>query len=606
MSVPLYTYPCITPSATGDLLLLGISPANEGTLNIHKIDVSNINTPVATPYASQTNTLEWTSSAPTACFPYPGSSPSVAFFAQFGPLTRFANIRGANSIEGAINFPSTAFQSPKQFSFVGSTGSFDFFHVYTNKTFATTGSAWLGARFNATNSLYSFQSYYTTQIPAGLPMLSLGTYTPGSTAGYNIFFDNYGAGTIYTTSLNTQPVLATLDINLVTLAKGQDVDMGGVKLSKSAIPVTMNNIGYILDKATDGSTVVYSINPSQSAKLRAISASSDVPAFSTVQSATAVGSKIVVYGVSNSSSVFFNSFDTSAGTWTGPNLIKTVNPPTGNGGSGGGGSNTGAIIGGIVGGIVVIALIAFFVIRKRRNGGKPVTVPAPTTNYQDPGKFGNDAVPLGVPPTQQVYPLPQHQQQQQQEVYHQQYQHQQPVYDPHQGQLPPTSHYQMPQPNPAIYQQQQQYDPNLSQQQHYDPNLIQQQQQPYTYTPPTFVPQDQQQQHQATTPVIFQPQSTSGSSPTYTQAAYSPSNTVTNASEYPQTPVTSSSQVPLQTSEYQPLPQQQQYSMSQITHTVSAPVPSNPQYIEPLATTTSVNPPSNPQFIPQSGNEYAS
>ncbi|KAF9131196.1 hypothetical protein BGW39_002102 [Mortierella sp. 14UC] len=594
MSVPLYTYPCITPSATGDLLLLGISSTNEGTLIIHKVDVSNINTPLTTPYATQTNTLEWTSKAPTACFPYPANAPSVAFFAQFGPLTRFANIRGANSIEGAINFPATAFQSPKQFSFVGSTSPFNFFHAYTNKTFSTTGSAWTGARFNATNSLYSFQSYFSTQVPTGLPMLSLGTFTPGSTSGYNIFFDSYGTGTIYTTTLNTQPVVVTIDTDLVTLAKGQDVDMGGVKLSESAIPVTMNNVGYILDKAPDGSTVVYSINPSQSAKLRVISSSSDVPAFSTVQSATAVGSKLVVYGVSNYSSVFFNSFDTSSGTWTGPNLIKAANPS-------GSGSNMGAIIGGIVGGLVVIALIAFFIIRKRRNGGKSAAVPAPTTSYQDPGKFGNAAAPPppATPPTQQVYTLPQ--QQQQQGAYHQ---HQQPAYDPHQGHLPPTSHYQMPQPNPAIYQQQQPYDPNLSQQQHYDPNLIQQQQQPYAYTPPIFVPQEQQQQqHLPTTPVIFQPQSTSGSSPTYTQAMYSPSNTVTIASEHPQTPVTPSSQTTHLMSEYQHLPQQQLYNKLQAVPPM--PVPSNPQYIGPVAATTMVNPPSNPQYVPQSGNEYA-
>ncbi|KAG0369193.1 hypothetical protein BGX24_002515 [Mortierella sp. AD032] len=562
MSVPLYKYPCLTPSATGDLLLLGISPANEGTLNIHKIDVSNINSPLTYPYATQTNTLEWTSTAPTACFPYPGNVASVAFFAQFGPLTRFANVRGAGNIEGAINFPNTAFQSPKLFSFVASTGTFDFFHAYSNKTFATTGSAWTGARFNGTDSLYSFQSYFTTQVPAGPPMISMGTFTPGGTSGYNIFFDSLGAGSIYNTVASTQPVVLNLNTNLLTLARGQDVDMGGVKLSEEAIPVTMNSNGYLLDKASDGTTVVYFINPSQSAKLKAISTTSDVPVFSTVQSATAVGSKIVVYGVSNSSSVFFNSFDTSAGTWTGPNLIKPAKPPGNGGGDGESkGSSTAAIVGGIVG---------------------------------------------AVSPTQQVYPLPQqHQQQQQQQqqqgAYHQQ--QQQPTYDPHQGQLPPTSHYQMPQPNPAIYQQQH-FDPNLSQQQqHYDPTLPQQnQQQPtYTYTPPTFIPQEQQQQqHLSTAPIIFQPHSPSGSSPVYTQAMYSPS---TNASEYPQTPVTPASQAAYPTSEYQHQ-HQHQHDKSQAVPPI--PVPSNPQYVGPevMATTTAASRPANPQYVPQVGNEY--
>lgn len=158
MSVPLYTYPCLTSTATGDLLLLGISSAAEGVLNIHKLDLSNINSPVATFFAGQNFTTEWTSKGPTACFPYSGNSASIAFFAQFGPLSRFTNVKVNGAIEPPIYYNDVAFVSPKLFSFAGATGNFDFFHVYTNKTFPTTGSSWSGARFNATDSLYSFHS----------------------------------------------------------------------------------------------------------------------------------------------------------------------------------------------------------------------------------------------------------------------------------------------------------------------------------------------------------------------------------------------------------------------------------------------------------------
>ncbi|KAF9904947.1 hypothetical protein EC991_002187 [Linnemannia zychae] len=63
--------------------------------------------------------------------------------------------------------------------------------------------------------------------------------------------------------------------------------------------------------------------------------------------------------------------------------------------------------------------------------------------------------------------------------------------------------------------------------------------------------------------------------------------------------------VPLQTSKYQPLPQQKKCNMPHTAQTVPTLVPSNPQYYDLSMATTFVNPPSNPQFIPQSGNEYA-
>ncbi|KAG0069323.1 hypothetical protein BGZ89_003115 [Linnemannia elongata] len=600
MSVPLYTYPCLTPTASGDLLLLGISSAAEGTLNVHKLDLSNITSPVATLYASQSFPQEWTSKGPTACFPYSGNAPSIAFFAQFGSLSRFTNIRANGNIEPPIYYNEVAFVSPKLFSFAGSSSNFDYFHVYTNKTFPITGSSWSGARFNATDSIYSFHSYYTSQYPPALPSVSVGTFTPGGLGGFSVVFDKVGAGTIFSTQLNPNSVLGNPNGSLINLAKTQNVDMSGITLTDAAIPVTMNNVGYLLDKASDGTTVIYSINPSQSPKLQVLSITSDVPAFSTVQSAAAVGSKIIIYSTSNTSTVFFNSFDTAGGTWTGPNLIKAAKSPSSGNTSGddGGGSKAplGAIIGGVVGGLVVIALVVFFVVRKRRNGYKPTALSPPTDNsFQDPSKLGNATTPPTVPPTQQVYPNQQQQllqqqpfqqqplqQQQQQAYYQQQSQHQH---------LPPTSHYQIPQPNPSVYHNQQQ-------------------QQPYSYTPPTLFSQEQ---HLPTAPVIFQPPSTSGGSPTYTQAAYSPSTTA--VSEYPQTPVTPTSQTAYLTPEFK---HQQAHHSHYIPPVPLIPnKPSNPQYVGHDLTSTAISetmepelksvvqPPSNPQFVPQSGSDYA-
>ncbi|KAK3839688.1 MAG: hypothetical protein J3R72DRAFT_175622 [Linnemannia gamsii] len=83
--------------------------------------------------------------------------------------------------------------------------------------------------------------------------------------------------------------------------------------------------------------------------------------------AVAMNKLIVTYSMVNSTTAYFNTFDTATNTWAGLGLVGT---PV----SGGDGSSKstpiGAIVGGAVGGIVVIALIAFLFIRSRRNKSK--------------------------------------------------------------------------------------------------------------------------------------------------------------------------------------------------------------------------------------------
>ncbi|KAF9922394.1 hypothetical protein FBU30_007466 [Linnemannia zychae] len=566
MSVPNYPNPCITQTAAGDLLLLGVSPVNEGTLNVHKVDISNIASPSAPLFASQNDPQEWTSRSPSVCFPYSGGADSIATFFQFGFLSRFTNIKAEGTIETAIYFPAMGFTSPQTFAFTGSAGKYDYFHIQTNKTFIGTQSNWSALRLNSTRALSSYFSYYTSVFPTGNPGLALGTFTPGGTTGYQIIFDKTGTGTIYSTQLNPELIDTNPTGSLVTLSRTLSVDMNGISLSSSAFGVTSASTAYIFDQATDGSTVTYSINPSQSPKLQALSISGNVPIFSSLKSATAAGSNIIALGVSNVSTVFFNSFDTNAKSWTGPNLMTPAKPP---GPSPDNGSNNnnhqqdnnnipiGAIVGGVVGGLVVIALIAFLFVRNRRNrrkrsGYKPAAINGPTNNYHDQGKFGNGGNPV-VNPTQMVQPM---------------------------------THHHMPQPTPIVPPQAQYYNPALVQQQ--------QQQQQHVYTPPTLIPQEQQ--HLSTSPVIFQPQPTVTSSPAHTNTVYSPTTTaVSDYQHTPTTPVTSSAYIGTDFHHnQQPVP-----SVPAIK-----PQPSNPQYIAP-SMSGFTNPPSNPQYIPQAGSEYA-
>lgn len=81
-----------------------------------------------------------------------------------------------------------------------------------------------------------------------LPSVSVGTFSPGGISGYSTIFDMSGAGTIFSAQLNPDSVLGNPMGSLITLAKTQNVDMSGIKLTDAAIPVTMSNVGYILDK----------------------------------------------------------------------------------------------------------------------------------------------------------------------------------------------------------------------------------------------------------------------------------------------------------------------------------------------------------------------
>ncbi|KAG0302403.1 hypothetical protein BGZ98_007523 [Dissophora globulifera] len=349
---------------------------------------------------------------------------------------------------------------------------------------------------------------------------------------------------MYTTLDTAAPILTATD-RILSLASPTTIDMGGIKLTGNAIPITMAGVAYILDKASDGSTVLYSLNPSQGAKLQRVSIQSDVPPFSVNIAAAAVSSKIVIYGASNNgiATATFNAFDTVAGVWTGPGLVKamTVTSPSGsspsNGSDGSGGksgkSSIGGIVGGVVGGLVVVALIAFLFIRHRRNskkgntssaaagagsaGVETVAVPRPNIVYD--GKHDNYPQ-AASPPMQQNYISgvpPQFQQQQQQQQYnaHHSYIPQSFSMDPSKDAYIAASPHQLqPQQNPMIFQAQQQP--------------------MYSYAPPilTTVPQPHQ-------PQIFQPQNDAASDPSYSHAIY----TSSASGSTPHTPYTPANQV---------------------------------------------------------------
>ncbi|KAF9088629.1 hypothetical protein BGX29_000176 [Mortierella sp. GBA35] len=180
--------------------------------------------------------------------------------------------------------------------------------------------------------------------------------------------------------------------------------MNSIRLSAEAVPVTMTTTGYILDKAPDGSTVVYSITPDISASLQRVSITGGSPPFSASFAATALNKQIITYTPSVPGSPYFNSFDTLTGTWSGPGLLNNGNGtnPTSTP-TPGPKAPIGAIIGGAVGGVIVIALLVFLFVRhRRRDQQKAVEGSAIVVQHMDLTDKSNGNQSGQVPQMQQV------------------------------------------------------------------------------------------------------------------------------------------------------------------------------------------------------------
>ncbi|KAG0351213.1 hypothetical protein BC939DRAFT_479978 [Gamsiella multidivaricata] len=567
--VPVYKNVCIAPGVSNSVVwLIGVPATGEGRLETYSIDLSNINAPTARFVANQTSPLHWSATSQRACFSYPGDSTnpnSPILMYQFSPMTYFTNVYPNGTVDSPINFPNVGMVSNKLFSHTGAVENLNWFTGMTNVTDIATNSAWTGLRINATSVVDSSRDFLISQYPTPNPLLSVGAYISASNTpaqGYHIVFDKNGGGAIYTASGSVAPILSDQD-RVLTLANPQSVDMGGYALSVNAIPLTMASVAYILDQASDNSTAIYYIDPSQSPKLQRASVQGDSLPFVSDFAATTLNTQIVVYSATTVAT--FNTFDTVAKTWGGPGLMPSKPSPSLSGlsklaltndSSDPSKAPVDAIIGGAVVGLVPIALVAFLVIRHRRKSTNAAVAsasaasagaaPVVTTNY--PGKGGDYEYPMQQNYQQQTQPQfiqPQYPQQQQQQFNpHHSYNPQYYAVDPN----------QQPQQSPVIFQSQ---------------SYEQKQQPAYNYTPPT----------------IFQPQSVVGSNASYSQAIYTP----TGSADTLQSP----------------------YDPTTRVH-ASTDAPSNPQYVPPTGSAatpqsphdpatqfhTSTDAPSNPQYVP--------
>ncbi|KAF9142783.1 hypothetical protein BG015_000667 [Linnemannia schmuckeri] len=366
--VPVYPRPCLAADEDNNALyLLGVSSTGVGKIESSYVSLANVNSPSVKPLGSQTDVDAWATNAPKACFTYPADvhPNSPIMLVQYGAFKSFMSIMSANGeFTPASLFVGTAFTSPRQFAMVGDSGDFAWFVAQTNVTDPGTKSSWFGVRLNFTAGLGSYIDPDIGIIPTSTPLLSVGTYgsTP-STAwqGNNVVFDIQGGGYIY-------PTVGALNevSHVITQSAAKAVVMSGISLTAESIPITMEGTGYILDKAADGSTALYSITPTQSSTLQRVTRTGGAPPFNPSMVAVALNKLIVTYSMVNTTTAYFNTFDTTTNAWAGLGLVRDPGSSDNSGSSGKSSTPLGAIIGGVVGGLVVIALVAFLFIRNRR------------------------------------------------------------------------------------------------------------------------------------------------------------------------------------------------------------------------------------------------
>ncbi|KAK3828679.1 MAG: hypothetical protein J3Q66DRAFT_16665 [Benniella sp.] len=384
-SVPSYENSCIAPAATGlsEVWLVGVSTTSAGRLDAYIVNLANINTPSARFIATQVDTLSWTGLAPRGCYPFTNTrndlnSPVV--MQQFGTKSYSTNVYPNGTIGEGTFFTNYTFVSPTLFSFSPAVDGINWFAAYSDKRSAATNSRWTGVRWRSTWSLVSRGTFdnILSVYPTDRPLLSVGTFEPkasGAGSGYHTVFDSDGSGMAYSAVASPAPFNQSGD-RILTLANPQKVDMNGITLTVRAIPITMNSVGYILDGASDDTTVVYSINPSKELKLRRVDALSDVAPFSSSMVASYVDTQIVVYTPSVKGKAIFNAFDTVTRKWSGPGLVKSQSTVPNDPDDTSGKTPISAIIGGIVGGLVVIAVAVFLIVRHRRKTRSPEKVDA--------------------------------------------------------------------------------------------------------------------------------------------------------------------------------------------------------------------------------------
>ncbi|KAF9127924.1 hypothetical protein BGW39_005474 [Mortierella sp. 14UC] len=365
-TIPNYTQSCLAADNTNSAVyLVGVPASSVGRLEVNYISVANINAPSASSLGYRFDTEAWASGAPKACFTYPSDTQANSGIKaiQFNENRSYmSTIRPDGTIGNATLFYGIAYNSRRLFALSGTFRDFDMFNVFTNNTSPLTSSRWMGMRLSFTEGVPSYREEVLGNYPTASPLVAVGTYSSFSgnySKGYSVVFDTAGRGQVFP-ALGSSVATPTTEEKALALGSPVDVDMSGITLTADAIPVTLASTGFILDKAPDGSTIIYSINPDESATLRRVTSTSGSPPFNAAMAIAALNKQIITYTSSIEGSPKFHSFDTTTGSWAGLGLIASGNTNAGSS------LPMGVVLGSAIGAAMLVVLAVFLILRHRR------------------------------------------------------------------------------------------------------------------------------------------------------------------------------------------------------------------------------------------------
>ncbi|KAG0223441.1 hypothetical protein BGW42_005893, partial [Actinomortierella wolfii] len=355
-----YKYPCVVDDPTNSSSVVVVGVTSDSALQINRVDISNINNPVPHLLSHEKNTTAWSPDTEKLCVLYPRRAQSTAtpvfYMRQFG-LSAQATYMADMGVDGTSPFDpyhmDYALASPKLFSI---TGSFDIRQWVTARTASDnipSGNPWVAHELVNDVELIDVSSRIQER-PAPDALLSVGTYLPATTMpvfGHLTVIDASGTnGIVYNVVSLHEPEDGST--NIQALNSPVNVNMNNITLTKAAYSITMGATGYIIDEAPDHSTVLYSLSPNSTATptLYPVTVNGNVPRFIPGRASTVMGSnKLLLFGglLNNSPTTLFHVFDTSARTWSGPNLVSPYVP----GSTPKKTNNIAAIVGGVVGGV---------------------------------------------------------------------------------------------------------------------------------------------------------------------------------------------------------------------------------------------------------------
>ncbi|KAF8947725.1 hypothetical protein BGZ47_008097 [Haplosporangium gracile] len=342
LKLPAYTNPCLAPSFHSNssrlIFLFGV-PDGTLTLVSHMVDITHIDAPKVEYISSNFKTdplFQWSSTAEKNCFANPSSSINLAVTStkvlQLGMYSSGALLLPTNELRQAFDIPTIQYKSSKLFAATQVRGLDDYTVAWgivasSNPVCGTRTAkeGWIGVLRNTISITIATQGF--DSLPSKAPMLAVGAYSTTTTSGVIAVFGKDSVGSLYSASNVINDAGTNAPISWIFAGPKQPIDNEGAILTPDAVPISAQNVAYILDQASDNLTIVYALRPSISNKLVKVATKGDLPPFNKNMVGTALSEstgdngRIAVYSLDKATGAArFNLFDTFTGIWTGSGL----------------------------------------------------------------------------------------------------------------------------------------------------------------------------------------------------------------------------------------------------------------------------------------------